>query len=54
MDNFINKVMTMVDIKIEHCEKNYVLFDANLPISRIRKTLKELRKKFVFAQAGKR
>ena len=53
LDDFINKCMAIVDIRIKHHETNYICIDNQQPLTKIKTKLKELGKKFVFVPADK-
>ena len=54
LDSFINSVMKIVDIRIQHFKEHFTLNkNYKNPISRIKNKLTELAKEFVFVPADK-
>ena len=54
LDCFLNSVMKIVDIRIQHFKEHFTINNNhNKPISRSKHKLKELAKEFVFVPADK-
>ena len=53
LDNYIRKIMKIVNIRIEHHKENYVDFNKTPQVSKIKVKLQKYGKKYVFVPADK-